>query len=400
MKKNLFYIILVLTTFSILSSCRKMEMGTPTASAVADFSMEFQNQSYAPCDVVFTNLSLNASTYLWDFGNGQTSTEANPTMHYDTAGVYTVTLTITPLNELHYNSLVKTVVINIKDPNAGLTQVLYFTSRGATFGNAHMVILTDGVPLVQDFEATDMERPYGIAADPAHSKVYVTDYSIGAIYRFDADGKNPLKILDINVPGQEIVGDPEGIFVLGDKIYWGRTGGIYRANLDGSSAEVFINTGTTMPEFPLDMQYDSVSGKIYLVNDKTDYSGGYFSVNLDGSGLTNIIPDIDGTAMEIDFATGKTYLAVYAVAGSAVTENGIYMCNIDGSALAKIGDFGSKATWGMAIDKQRAKLFWAYKISNSGKDGKIVRANLDGSGQEDWVTGVSPHAMQAVWIKL
>jgi hypothetical protein len=54
----------------------------------------------------------------------------------------------------------------------------------------------------------------------------------------------------------------------------------------------------------------------------------------------------------------------------------------------------------MTIDHKRNKLFWGYKISNSNPDGKIIRSNLDGSGQEDWLTGVSPHAIQVVWIKL
>jgi hypothetical protein len=48
----------------------------------------------------------------------------------------------------------------------------------------------------------------------------------------------------------------------------------------------------------------------------------------------------------------------------------------------------------------RGKLFWGVKNDSSKPNGNIVRANLDGSGQEDWVTDVNPNAMQAVWIKL
>jgi PKD repeat protein len=46
----------------------------------------------------FTNNSTSPSTgtsYLWDFGDGNTSTSVNPTHVYDTIGVYTVTLTVT-----------------------------------------------------------------------------------------------------------------------------------------------------------------------------------------------------------------------------------------------------------------------------------------------------------------
>jgi DNA-binding beta-propeller fold protein YncE len=291
------------------------------------------------------------------------------------------------------------MVVNVKDPSAGLTQVFYYTSRG-TVGNGHMVILDDNPPLTQDFVETDLARPYGIAIDTAHKKVYITDYSNKAIYRYNSDGTLPQKILDANVPGQELVGDAEAIFVLGDKIYWGRTGGIYKANLDGSNPEVHIDFGTGPPEYPIDMQYDPATNKIYFVNDKTDYSGGYWSVNFDGSGMTEIIPDVDGTAIEMDFRNGKAYLVLYAATGTVATENGVYLCNIDGTSLTKIGDYGAKATWGITLDEKRNKIIWGFKESNSAPDGKIIRANLDGSGPEDWITGVSPHAMTVVWIKL
>jgi PKD repeat protein len=399
MKRNLLYFISVLFILAIGTGCKEKDMGTPAASTVANFSYAVDNQGYAPCEAEFTNLSINAAGYSWDFGNGMTSTEVNPKTTYTTPGLYSVKLTCTPVNSVYYNQVVKTLVVNIKDPLAGLTQVFYFTTRGEP-GNGHMVILDDAPPLIQDFVAADISRPYGIAADTAHKKVYITDFSNKAIYRFESDGKLPQKILDANVSGQELVGDAEAIFVLGDKIYWGRTGGIYRANLDGTNPEVFIDFGSGPPEYPIDMQYDPVTNKIYFVNDKTDYSGGYWSVNFDGTGLTEIIPDVDGTAIEMDFRNGKAYLVLYGSAGTVAPENGVFMCNIDGTNLTQIGTYGTKATWGITIDEKRNKLIWGVKMSNSSPDGKIVRANLDGSGLEDWITGVSPHAMTVAWIKL
>ena len=400
MKNNLIYLLLQLPALFVASGCQKYELGNPAASTIADFTYTATNSGNAPCEVSFTNTSLNASGYLWDFGNGMTSTEANPVVAYDTPGLYTVKLTCTPVNDVHYNQLIKSLVINIKDPNAGLTQVLYFTTRGPENGGVHMVVLNDEAPQIQDFETVELSRPYGIAVDTVNRKVYVSDYLLGFIYRFDADGKNPLKILDAAVPGQEIVDSPEALMVIGDKLYWGRTGGIYRCDLDGSNPEIFFDAGAGAPEYPIDMQYDPATGKIYLVNDKTDYTGGYFTLNFDGTELIEHMLDIDGTAIEVDTETGKVYIAGYASAGTVMPENGIYVSNTDGSQLSKIGEYGSKATWGITIDHKRSKLFWAYKISNSAPDGKIIRSNLDGSDPEDWLTGVSPHAMQVAWIKL
>jgi PKD repeat protein len=43
-------------------------------------------------EVTFTNTSLYGDTFLWDFGDGITSTEENPTHVFATEGPYTVTL--------------------------------------------------------------------------------------------------------------------------------------------------------------------------------------------------------------------------------------------------------------------------------------------------------------------
>ncbi len=42
--------------------------------------------------VTFINLSMNANSYSWDFGDGSSSTEINPIYTYDDDGIYTVTL--------------------------------------------------------------------------------------------------------------------------------------------------------------------------------------------------------------------------------------------------------------------------------------------------------------------
>ncbi len=47
-----------------------------------------------PLAVQFNNTSINATEgYIWDLGNGQTSTDTNPTAIYTTEGTYTVSLT-------------------------------------------------------------------------------------------------------------------------------------------------------------------------------------------------------------------------------------------------------------------------------------------------------------------
>ncbi|WP_229393640.1 PKD domain-containing protein [Methanosarcina sp. DH1] len=62
-------------------------------SPVANFSSDKQTGSF-PLTVSFKDTSSNANKFLWDFGDGNTSTEVNPVHTYITAGNYTVTLTV------------------------------------------------------------------------------------------------------------------------------------------------------------------------------------------------------------------------------------------------------------------------------------------------------------------
>lgn len=61
--------------------------------------------------VDFTNNSINASTYLWEFGDGESSTDENPTHVYSSAGAYMVTLIADNLNCL--DSLSQEVLVPI-----------------------------------------------------------------------------------------------------------------------------------------------------------------------------------------------------------------------------------------------------------------------------------------------
>lgn len=63
---------------------------TVNALPTADFSVI---QNINSLNIQFLNNSVNATTYAWDFGDGNTSTVANPSHTYGTGGNYTVTLT-------------------------------------------------------------------------------------------------------------------------------------------------------------------------------------------------------------------------------------------------------------------------------------------------------------------
>lgn len=70
----------------------------------------------------FTNDSWQATSWLWDFGDGATSTEQNPSHSYATNGVYTITLTA--INAYGQHSVNKTMTIAAKPiPNFSASPV-------------------------------------------------------------------------------------------------------------------------------------------------------------------------------------------------------------------------------------------------------------------------------------
>jgi PKD repeat protein len=63
---------------------------------VATVNSNFTASGTALCSldnsVFFTNLSINGQDYLWNFGDGNTSTDINPEHQYSAEGIYTVSL--------------------------------------------------------------------------------------------------------------------------------------------------------------------------------------------------------------------------------------------------------------------------------------------------------------------
>ena len=66
--------------------------GVYTNSITASFTSNGNSYCSVPASVAFTNTSNNASSYVWDFGDGTTDTTTSPTHVYTTAGTYTVRL--------------------------------------------------------------------------------------------------------------------------------------------------------------------------------------------------------------------------------------------------------------------------------------------------------------------
>ncbi len=106
---------------------------TPTA----DFTYQINGM-----DVNFTNTSVNGVTYTWDFGDGTSSTDMNPTHTYSQIGNYTVNLIATSANGC--NSIVNSQIITISD--VGIDEYATNFTYNNPFTNS--IILNSDIPLV------------------------------------------------------------------------------------------------------------------------------------------------------------------------------------------------------------------------------------------------------------
>ena len=82
--------------FTVTDQCGQQVGDTMVAFVAPDplANFSFMNSLGVPLRVEFTNRSANAATWLWDFGNGETTTDRDPVFDFDRPGTYQVTLSI------------------------------------------------------------------------------------------------------------------------------------------------------------------------------------------------------------------------------------------------------------------------------------------------------------------
>lgn len=109
-----------------------------------------QSQKYiAPVIVEFQNQSENADSYSWDFGDGGSSTEANPAHRYVASGNYTVTLKA--MKEGKAKTTTQNVIIT--PPEKCLVEL------STEYGNM-LIELFDDTPLHRDNFSKLIEEDY------------------------------------------------------------------------------------------------------------------------------------------------------------------------------------------------------------------------------------------------
>ena len=143
-KKISFSLLMLLSVIAIIS-CEDNEEGVTNPNEMgSDVTARF-TKSKEGKTISFINISENATTYMWDLGDGTTSTLINPEKRY-VNGTYTVTLTASN-DQGESNTSTSTILIDgcvdetdeNRDPAAGDLNMTFLNTDGKSmfdaFGN-------------------------------------------------------------------------------------------------------------------------------------------------------------------------------------------------------------------------------------------------------------------------
>lgn len=153
-----------------------------------------------PLNVNFTNQSTGAASYSWTFGDGGTSTSANPSHTYTSAGTYTVTLTA--INTCGSDQMVRTNYITITTPPCD-PPVANFSGSPTSGDYPLNVTFTD----LSTFSPTSWSWTFGdggssTAQNPSHTYTAAGNYTVSltATNSCGSDGETKSAYITVTEP--------------------------------------------------------------------------------------------------------------------------------------------------------------------------------------------------------
>ncbi len=155
------------------------------------------NRGCAPLSVSFTFSQDDATGHQWDLGNGNTSNVAAPSVLYDVAGTYHVTLTVTLASG-------QPKTVQLADPiQVSDAPTVDFSVSGKEFCNGDTVRFTNASTGAYRYVWDFGDGSTSDEISPSHSYENSSDYTVTLI-AFDAYGCTGVKVLDKAVTVHQI----------------------------------------------------------------------------------------------------------------------------------------------------------------------------------------------------
>ncbi len=387
--KNILWSLLAMILL-VFTSCSK-EDDTPDVSAGFTAS---KTTAAVGEEIQFTNNSANATSFTWSFGDGTTSTEKSPKKVYNASDVFEVSLSATGAGGTTISkasiTIVPAVGFNVEnegDLQASTPVKFTNTTQGATayewdFGdggksteaNPEFTYSKAGTYNVT-LKATGkggsatLSKSITVKEGVVARDLYYIEYGANKIFKLNlASGATPIEVLDITgKAGAGIAYDSEN-----DKIYFSDfedtdNGKIWVVNLDGTGLKEIVSGITDPYNISINFEED----KIYWADD----DGNISRANLDGSALERSFIHIDDGQMRglaFDVVNKKIYFY-------EVNNEDLYVADANGSNIKKIvsGVYG----YGIFADAVNGKLYFDERNSS-----EIKVANLDGTGITTFAT--------------
>jgi PKD repeat protein len=209
--------LLLLAFTMVLFSCDTLEL--PAEGSIPDETPPEAVFSVTPSEsdhltINFTNLSISATDYMWDFGDGNTSTAKDPTNVYSEIGTYTVSLTAT--DKLNVSNSTSQEIV-IEEPSMDFVPVILnpgFDEEGEDSfrdgwrnGDLGTVMQITSSPIHEGVKAAKFPADDPRIAYQAITVLPDTDYILSFYYTIKTD---PVGSITVSMLGGE-VNDPAAI---------------------------------------------------------------------------------------------------------------------------------------------------------------------------------------------
>ncbi|WP_276501440.1 PKD domain-containing protein [Terrimonas pollutisoli] len=231
-------------------------------STVAGFTY-FVSGSVAPVTVSFLDISSNATGWIWDFGDGGTSTVQNPVHTYSTAGDYTVTLIASGAGGKKDST--SQILHLLNQPTvAGFT---YSVSSGSIASNVH---LTVGF-LDTSTNATSWVWYFGdgttsTVQNPVHTYSTAGDYTVTLIASGAVNTDSTFQILHlVNIANDTYI----NLTLNGTNYSWAPPDRI------SGSYIVYYSGGTLLKQTNIEGYKNGNAAGIYIKNGNATSPGNY-----------------------------------------------------------------------------------------------------------------------------